>query len=490
MDVATTLLSRRVRDCMAPPPPLLAPDASCSDVIDAIAASGVSCAVVRAAGGGCAGIVTEQDAARRIALRMTAETPASDAMSSPVRTVRPDDYLYAAVAEMRRHGLRHLPVVDPTGLPVGMLDLDAALAEATAPTVAIIDRLTLGEDAGGLAEMKRAETEIAGAMIADGAVCADVQALISHVNAEIHRRIVATALRAMERDGLGHPPVPFAAIVMGSGARGESYLFPDQDNGFVIADYPESEHDRIDGFFRALAERMTAALDAAGFPLCNGGVMATNPLWRKTLTQWRDQTAIWARRRSLAAVRLADVFFDFQAVCGDEALAPALRRHVTGLMRGNIPFLQEIERDQARYGTALGLFGRLRRDRAPGPYRGQVDLKRGGTLALVNAVRLLALREGIAVTPTHARIAALRGIGVLNADEGDEISAAFRLMSMLVLRRQVEQATAGAPVGNHIPPAWLTRREQRGLVDALRVVDRLRDRVAGELSGNVLTGGR
>jgi CBS domain-containing protein len=119
-----------------------------------------------------------------------------------------------------------------------------------------------------------------------------------------------------------------------------------------------------------------------------------------------------------------------------------------------------------------------------------VDLKRGGTLALVNSIRLLALREGIAVTPTHARIAALRATGVLDADDGDDISAAFRLMSMLVLRRQVEQATAGAPVGNHIPPAWLTRRERRGLVDALRVVDRLRDRVAGELSGNVLTGGR
>ncbi|MPY70647.1 MAG: CBS domain-containing protein [Alphaproteobacteria bacterium] len=490
MDVATTLLSRRVRDCMAPPPPLLAPDASCSDVIDVMAASGVSCAIVRAAGGGCAGIVTEQDVARRVALRMAAEAPAWDAMSSPVRTVRPDDYLYTAVAAMRRHGLRHLPAVDATGSPVGMLDLDAALAEATAPTVAIIDRLTLGEDAGGLAEMKRAEAEIAGAMIADGAVCADIQALISHVNAEIHRRVAAAALRAMERDGLGRPPVAFAAIVMGSGGRGESYLFPDQDNGFIIADYPDSEHDRIDGFFLGLADRMTAALDAAGFPLCSGGVMATNPLWRKTLTQWREQTAIWARRRSPAAVRLADIFFDFQAVCGDDALAAMLRRHVTGLMRGNIAFLQEVMRDQARYGTALGLFGRLRRDRAPGPYRGQVDLKRGGTLALVNAVRLLALREGIAVTPTHARIAALRGTGVLDADDADEISAAFRLMSMLVLRRQVEQAAAGARPGNHIPPSWLTRRERRGLLDALRVVDRLRDRVAGELSGNVLTGGR
>ena len=31
---------------------------------------------------------------------------------------------------------------------------------------------------------------------------------------------------------------------MGSGGRGESYLFPDQDNGFILADYPDAEHTR------------------------------------------------------------------------------------------------------------------------------------------------------------------------------------------------------------------------------------------------------
>ena len=53
--------------------------------------------------------------------------------------------------------------------------------------------------------------------------------------------------------------------------------------------------------------------------------MAINPLWRKTLAQWRAQTEMWARRRSAAAIRLADIFFDFAPVAGEapRAAAPA-----------------------------------------------------------------------------------------------------------------------------------------------------------------------
>ncbi|MSO89125.1 MAG: hypothetical protein EXQ89_04035 [Rhodospirillaceae bacterium] len=51
----------------------------------------------------------------------------------------------------------------------------------------------------------------------------------------------------MQDRGRSPPPVALSLIVMGSGGRGESFLFPDQDNGIIIADYPDDAHDRIDG---------------------------------------------------------------------------------------------------------------------------------------------------------------------------------------------------------------------------------------------------
>ena len=43
--------------------------------------------------------------------------------------------------------------------------------------------------------------------------------------------------------------------------------------------------------------------------MCPGGIMARNPLWRKTARQWRDQMGIWSNRRAGAALLFAAVFF-------------------------------------------------------------------------------------------------------------------------------------------------------------------------------------
>ena len=133
----------------------------------------------------------------------------------------------------------------------------------------------------------------------------------------------------MKDEGWGEPPVPFAVILMGSGGRGENFLFPDQDNGFILDDYPDAEHSRIDGYFIELAERMTRDLDVVGFPLCRGYVMANNPLWRKSRSQWRDQLVLWGRRRSAIAIQLSDIFFDFLGIYGRIDFARELRRHAS-----------------------------------------------------------------------------------------------------------------------------------------------------------------
>ena len=102
----------------------------------------------------------------------------------------------------------------------------------------------------------------------------DVLSLITYINNDIYRRVTCGILAEMD----GEAPVPFALIVMGSGGRGENFLYPDQDNGLILGDYPDADLDRIDGWFTEFADRMTLRMDAIGFPLCTGYVMATNPL--------------------------------------------------------------------------------------------------------------------------------------------------------------------------------------------------------------------
>ena len=481
----TAAFRQLVRDHLRAAPVVVATGTPCLEAIDHMAEARASAALAVDAAGRLAGILTEHDIVRRVVGRGVGDTPIGDLMTRPVHAVGADDFLYRAIGLMRRLGLRHMPAVDGEGRPAGMLHLHDALAAASAGLVDEIDRLTHEDTLDGLREVKAAQVRLAADLLADSVPAPEILALVSDLNNDINRRVIRLSLAAMRAEGRGDPPVAFSAIVMGSGGRGESYLSPDQDNGFVLADYPDAEHDRIDPFFIELADRMTTALDGLGFPLCRGGVMAVNPVWRKTLPQWCRQVDLWLARRGDVMLQLCDVFFDFRAVHGDPDLARRLRDHVTRRARANPGFVRDLYAVQAEHRAAIGLFGRFLTERSVREHRGELNLKYGGTLPLAEAVRLLALRHGVADTGTPARIDALAGRGVLTADERDHLRGAFDLITGLQLRRQVQAVRAGEPPSNYLDPALLSERETDMLRAAFRAINAFRDRVRSELTGEI-----
>jgi CBS domain-containing protein len=379
-----------------------------------------------------------------------------------------------------------MPVVDAAGGLCGMLYLHDALAAADPSLVEHIDRLTHEATLEGLREVKAAQVRLAADLFADRVPAPEIQSLISHINNDIYRRVVRLNLDAMRSEGWGAPPVGFAVIVMGSGGRGESFLFPDQDNGFILADYPDDEHGRIDPFFIELAERMTSQMDQLGFPLCRGGVMAINPVWRKTASQWRQQVSRWIRGRSEIAMQLCDVLFDFQSVYGETELAEELRRVILDQIRACPGFLRDMFGVQAEHRAGLGWFNRLLTERDDPAHRGKINLKYSGTLPLAEAVRLLALRGGIAATGTVARIDALAAAGQLSRDVRDHLRGAFDHVTGLQLRQQIADYESGRPVSNYVDPAELTAREIDLLKDGFRAINSFRDHVRSELTGDIL----
>ncbi len=483
MHSQAAIFLKLVKDYMAPRPLAVVAATPCREVLARMAEETVSGATVVDAAGRPLGIVTEHDFAHRVAFQQPPEAAIGEVMTTPVATVEADDYLYRAIARMRRAGLRHMPAVDGDGRVVGMLDLHDAIADGAGRMMDQIDRLTHEGTLDGLARVKDAQVELADELAADNLPSPDIQALLTHINNDIYRRVVEASLRAMADEGLGEPPVPYSVIVMGSGGRGENYLFPDQDNGFILGDYDDADHHRIDGFFIELAERMTRDLDEIGFPLCKGYVMALNPLWRKTLSQWIAQVRLWSRRRSVATIRLADIFFDFQPVCGDPALASELRRAVTRITRGNHPFLQQMFHEDADHGVALGFFGGLRTVEDEETGKDLINLKHAGVLPLVETVRLLALREGIAETSTAARIEALHAGGAIGGDDREFLLGGQRILTDVLLKAQIRAFKKGEEVSYRIDPESLSKRRRQQLTRALKAIRRLRGQVRGEFTG-------
>lgn len=483
----TAVFSMLVRDFMRSRSEMLAVRAGtrCADMIALMAAEDASCAIIVDAAGRPIGIITEQDIARRIAYRIPGETPVESVMTSPVMTIERRDYLYHAIAWMRRHDLRHMPVVDRSGRLAGILYLHDALAVATERLMKQIDQLSHEGTLEGLKDVKEAQVDLAEELFSDNLPAPEIQQLLTRINNDMYRRIGESAMNQMKEEGWGDVPVSATTIVMGSGGRGENYLFPDQDNGFIITDYPDSDHNRVDSYFIELAERVCRDLNAVGIPYCNGYCMAVNPLWRKTLSQWIEQITLWGRKSNFVAIRLADIFFDFQPVWGDRELAVELRHKVTGMVRHNHYFLRQMFQDQADHNVALGFFGGFITEKEKDEFKGQVNLKYTGTIPLVEAVRLLALREGVEETSTLERVGALHAQGVLSVNEHDDLTSGFYLITDILLRKQIRDYKAGRRVSYYVDPDALAKRDRVMLLESLKAINNVRKRVHMEFTAEI-----
>jgi len=334
-------------------------------------------------------------------------------MSTPVTACSEDAGLWRAVALLRAGRLRHLPVLGADGRCIGMLHRAETLAAVSGRLLGHLDALA-GDDRA----VKAAQAGVAAALLDEGVAARDVVGLVSGINVELHRRVLERVLA--ER---GAPPVPFTLLLMGSAGRGESLLRPDQDNGLILRDYPDEEHGRVDAWFRPFAEALNEALAAAGFPLCPGGIMARNPLWRKTLPQWRRQFEHWAHRRAGAALLFSDIAFDFRPAWGDAAPAEALRAHLGQVLKASPALLAAMAGQNQSLTVGLTLWGGFTDDE-PGPGT-RTDFKLHGLMPLVAAARLAALGAGIAEPGTPARIAGLASRGRIGAAEATRLQDAF-----------------------------------------------------------------
>ena len=107
------------------------------------------------------GMVTERDICLGLAAArcLPAELSVADVMSEAVYTCREDDDIGVAVAAMRNHGVRRLPVTGAGGALTGLLSIDDVLAKAgTAGGVSYRDAVLAFQAIGGRPSARQLES--------------------------------------------------------------------------------------------------------------------------------------------------------------------------------------------------------------------------------------------------------------------------------------------------------------------------------------------
>ena len=461
---------RPLRDILARAPVSCAPDAPVREVLERMHELRIGSMIVAGADGVPLGIFTTQDVLDRVALRqLDVGAPIAALMSAGVIALEEEAPVVDAALAMVRHGIRHV-VVTRDGRLRGVVSERDLFGLQRSSLRRIVERMksaaTVVELAGAAADVRG----LARSLLAQGVGAEQ----LTQMTCALNDGIVQRAVEILEpKHAL---PGAWCWIALGSEGRLEQTLATDQDNALICAPDGDADADAARAHFLPFAQEVNAALDACGFPLCKGEIMARNPRWCLSLDEWRSLFDGWIRNAQPEALLNAAIFFDFRPLAGEAKLAGALRETVLRAAASHAAFRRAMAENALRMPPPLGLL----RDFTPddgGAFPGTLDLKGTGARLFVDAARLFALARGLAATSTAARLRGAAAAGALPASEADAALEAFHYIQMLRLRRQYLARDLAPGAENRIDPEQLNAIDRRILKESLRQAGVLQERI-------------
>jgi len=411
------------------------------------------------------GIVTATNLTKAAILdRQPIEASVAKVAQYNMVSVTPNDFVSLALLRMTKHNKRRVAVVED-GAYVGILeviDLLSFLAGNSQFVARRIDRATTVSDLALAATKIEGQTR----MLRRQGVKIEV---VSEIVSDLNRHLFAKLFQLVAPENLREKG---CLIVMGSEGRGEQTIRTDQDNGLILSGpVPEDE-------LQAFRASFTGALESFGFPPCPGNVMVRNPLWSKTVDEYRADFGRWLALPDEASHMNIAIFYDAEAVAGDPELLRSTKQDLIDAMSGERARLAHFAKAIDAFPTPIGLFNNLITSKDQGD---ALDLKKGGIFPIVHGVRSLALEHRLLETGTAARIERLSQAGVFTEEIARELTQALRFLMTLRLDGQLSAAGSGS----WVRPAELSSMERDLLRDAFQIVKRLRELVRRHFNLNM-----
>jgi CBS domain-containing protein len=429
--------------------------------------------VADADSGAAVGILTRHDVLGRVTLPgLALSTPIRAVMSSPVHTLGRHHTAQDAALAMSRHGIRHVPIADEAGRVVGIVSERDLFALQRLSLKQVSGAIRAAGDVPALQAVAADIRRFARNLLGQGVGARQLTELISHLNDVLTERLVTLVAR---QRGVDLSRICWLAF--GSEGRSEQTIATDQDNGIVFAsDAPQRDRPAL----LAFAHEVNEALDACGYPLCKGNVMASNPACCMSPAEWRERFTHWIDHGAPEDLLAASIYFDLRAVAGDAALARSLREDVVQEAARNPRFIKQMADNALRNAPALTWTGAI--DAQPLAGQQVVDLKLHGTAIFVDTARLYALAHGLPATGTRERFEAAGRALNASAQESESWTSAFEALQMLRLRVQLDRASRAAVDAadgnpNLLDVAALNDIDRRVLKESLRVARRLQQRI-------------
>ena len=437
--------------------------------------------------GGSFGIVTDRDLRSRvIAAGLSPDAPVSAIMTEPAYTVTADRLGGDVLLDMLERNVHHIPVLSAAGEVLGVVD-DGDLVAAEGRKPLLLRRaIALAESPADLAAVAAGlnPTIIA---LHDARVAAEhVAAVRSVVLDALTRRLVELAVR-----DAGDPPVPFTWFALGSLARREAVPSSDVDSALAWDDgSPEAsgrDPGQVAGYLGRVAQAVDEGLRACGMSPDAHGTSAANPLFARSLASWHRAA------RSLSEDPTQEKALILVSVITDSRPVWNTRGSVASGLWETRPYPDHpyLLRLLARFALSFRPPTGFLRDfvvEHSGERRGQLDIKHGGMIPIVDLARWAGMAAGIASASTLERLRAAEAAGTMESAEARTLMEAFGFIFSLRLDHQVEQLRRGQAPDDFIDPKTLNPLARSYLREAFRAVASVQANLAAELSLGVRWG--
>ena len=371
------------------------------------------------------GIVTDKDLRSKIATGLFGiDITIDKIMSFPVITVADNLSIAEAQIMMLKNNVSHLCVTQDGSVDSEITGIitehDIIVAQANNPGV-LLKQSKRALKASDLKEVREKLTDLIQHSLDKNVPINHISSIVGEINLAITKRAIELAI---EKIGTP-PPAQFAWLNIGSQGRKEQLLMTDQDNAIIFEDVSEEKYHIVKNYFLELAKKITNTLNKVGYEYCPAQMMASNPLWCKSVSDWQNQFKGWINTPGEKGILLCTIFFDYDFVFGNESLVDEITKTIQNETNEKQLFFAYLGADALKNPPPLGFFRQFLVE-SDGEHKDTFDIKSRALMPLIDAARILSLNKGIKnINNTISRYSKLAELEPQNAATYEACGEAF-----------------------------------------------------------------
>lgn len=402
------------------------------------------------------GIITNSDIKNKIATGLfPIDASVKKIMSSPVITQSKNLTVLDAQLQMIKHNVGHLCITEDgtsNSKLIGILTNHDVLASLGNNPTVILKEIKRAKKIKEIRNTRNKANQLLKSYLEQNIPLSHISKIISEINDGVTIRVIELSLKKMDTP----PPVEFSWLALGSQGRKEQLLYTDQDNALIFEDVDKNQLEETKNYFLKLAGHVTKYLHKIGYEYCPAEMMASNPKWCLSLTEWKNQFNNWIINVDEKAILLSSIFFDYNHIYGKSSMAKELTKSIFKTLNERNLLFMYLGKEAVSSPSPLGFFKQFLVENN-GDKKDSFNIKTRALMPLINAARLLVLSKNISeINNTAQRFERLAELEPQNKELYQSCSYAFKAL----LKFKTKQGILHNDSGKFIQLESLTKEEK------------------------------